>query len=117
MGKRHVSAAVIAASLSVLLPACRKEAPKPPDVSEFVAKLRDPNPEVRGPAVLELMRRGEEAVPPVAALLEDPDPRIRGVAASTLWSFGPPAKAALPQIVRALGDESAEVRLGAAMAC
>jgi HEAT repeat protein len=112
--KRAVSFALV---LSVVLPACRKEPPKPPDVAEFVAKLRDPNPEVRGPAVLELIRRGDEAALPVAALLEDPDSRIRGVAASTLWSMGPRSKAALPQIVRALADESAEVRLGAAMAC
>jgi HEAT repeat protein len=113
---RRWAAGLVLILLTVGLAACKK-GPTPPDLGALVNALRDPAPEVRGKAVLELIRIGDPAVIPVAALLEDPDPRIRGVAASTLWSLGPRARQVLPQITHAMADESAEVRLGAAMAC
>jgi HEAT repeat protein len=49
-------------------------------------------------------------------LREDTDPNMRYYAAQSLGSFGPEAKAAVPDLIEALKDENRTVRMGAGYA-
>jgi HEAT repeat protein len=62
-------------------------------------------------------RQVEHSVPSlVKTLKEDKDPNMRYWAAESLGKFGPEAAPAVPDLVAALKDESAMVRMGAAYA-
>jgi HEAT repeat protein len=87
-----------------------------PDIPALVAKLRNTNPSVRGPANVELIRLGEPAALPVSELLKDPDPKIRHLAALTLASMGAKARPAVAPLIAALDDSSDDVRIAAATA-
>jgi HEAT repeat protein len=115
---RHMHARHVAFGMAVTLglASCAKTE-KPPDILALVGDLRDPHPEVRTRAMLEILRVGEPAALAVAALLDDPAPRTRVTAAQTLWSLGPKAKPAVPRLAAALHDPLVEVRAAVATLC
>jgi HEAT repeat protein len=105
---------LVAVALAVGLPACRKKE-APPDPSRLVADLRSPDRAKSGDARLALIRMGEPAVAPLAALLRGGEPRDRITAANTLWGMGMHAKGAVPDLAAALEDPDPELRVTAAM--
>ena len=73
------------------------------------------------PALLELLSSGEPAEPPAEKTRDagvDPDPRmpLKVAAAVALGGIGPPARAAVADLVRELADDDARVRAEAAWA-
>jgi HEAT repeat protein len=73
--------------------------------------------EPRVAAMVALAATGPEnakaAVPQLVDALTHPDARVRKAAAETLGKIGPPARAAIPALRRALGDEDNDVRVNA----
>ncbi|HEV7224478.1 MAG TPA: HEAT repeat domain-containing protein [Pirellulales bacterium] len=68
----------------------------------LVAALSDADPRVRGNIVEAISSQGAHVVPHVAQGLKNPS--LRDASAAILARIGPAAKAALPQLVAALGD-------------
>jgi HEAT repeat protein len=103
-------------------------------VPALVDLFRDSDPEVQVAASSALARIGKPAVPALAAKLKDKDPRVRSLAANTLTRLpilypedlvskeglrrmrAKAREEAVPALVGALNDSSAEVRLYAAEA-
>ncbi len=77
--------------------------------------LADPNVFVRWAAARALSnidpKDAEMAVAPLARVLFDPDFHARMAAAATLEKYGPPAKAAVPEMARAVDVGDAEIRV------
>jgi HEAT repeat protein len=107
-----VASVVLAAAL---LPGCRKK-DVPPDPQQLLVELRSPDAAKSGRARLLLITMGEPAVPAVTGLLRSGTPAERTLAANTLWGMGARAKAAVPDLVEALGDPDSSLRVAAAMA-
>jgi HEAT repeat protein len=100
---------------TLLASACKAKAPAP-GVPTLVDKMRSSDLAVRRQGIGDLIKRGDSAVPAIAALLSDPDSSIRYAAATTLWGMGVKARAAVPQLAAALRDSDDSVRAAAAMA-
>jgi HEAT repeat protein len=80
-----------------------------------VLKGKDAN--LHGPAAQVVYQIGPEAVGALAtALREEKAPALRMVCLQTLAMVGPPAKAAVPELIRALSDPVTRARLNAARA-
>lgn len=79
--------------------------------SDLASRLRDPDPAVRAASAWAIGRGTHRLshVPALAAALRDGDPRARAGAAWTLGRMGPLARAAAPDLIRALRDRDAEV--------
>ena len=77
-------------------------------IDAFIGTLGDKQVDVAAIAENALAQIGESAVKPLIRALENDASRIG--AATTLGRIGAPAKAAIPALVTALGDKSAEVR-------
>ena len=107
--------APVALLLVFIAPGCgRRE--KTPDFPALLEALRSPQPNVRGPAAVELIGLGERAALPVAGLLKDPDDRVRHMAAMTLQNMAGQARPAIPALTEALIDPVGDVRATAAVA-
>lgn len=77
----------------------------------LVEALTDTDPEVRGNVVEAISGMGAEAAPDVAKGLKNPE--LRGACAAILARIGPAAKAALPDLIAALHDETSTEKLSA----
>jgi HEAT repeat protein len=68
-------------------------------------------------AILGCQRKLDYSVPSLVKILkEDKDPNMRYYAAESLGHYGPEAQSAVPDLIEALKDESAMVRMGVAYA-
>lgn len=114
MSRPHVASCVALLAVATAVGCGGRE--KTPDFPGLLESLRSAQPGVRGPAAVELIGLGEVAALPVAGLLKDPDERVRHMAAMTLQNMGAKARPALPALIDALGDGSADVRTTAATA-
>lgn len=97
----------------LLFPAVASPAPRDSDevvVRKLIDALNDPDPEVRQNIALSLAKFGSAAVDPLTAALKDSSAERRSGAAYALALIGPPAKAALPALLDALGDKETDVR-------
>jgi HEAT repeat protein len=88
-----------------------------PDTAEFAAVLKaamkDPDERARCAATWALRELGAQhsrhaaaALPELVAALDDPSPQVRLGAAQALVKVEPPTPAAIPGLIRALGDHS-----------
>jgi HEAT repeat protein len=75
-----------------------------------------PEARERGPLVASLHKLGPDAIPLLVELLDDDDPECKGASALALGKLGPPAKAAIPRLLKAIKHASPAVRGDAAMA-
>jgi HEAT repeat protein len=86
-----------------------------PAAGALTKALADPNVFVRWSAARALSnidpKQAEMAVVPLARVLFDPDFHARMAAAATLEKYGPPAKAAVPEMARAVDVGDAEIRV------
>ena len=105
----------IAVIVPLALGACRQQE-RPSDWRALIAQLKSPEPEKSGRARLELITRGEAAVPALVEMLRGGDAREQMLAATTLWGMGPRAATAVPDLDAVLGAPDPELRLTAAMA-
>jgi HEAT repeat protein len=79
-------------------------------VPALVAALRDVKFGNRGPAVHALGKIGSDAVSHLVAALRETDGGIRATAAEALGLIGPTARAAVPDLIEALGQMGYDVR-------
>jgi RNA polymerase sigma factor (sigma-70 family) len=105
-----------AAGSLALLGSAAKEA-----IPELILALRDESLLVRQNATSALVILGDDAVPGLVEGLKDKDPVIRAAAAETLGQIGSQKalstrKAALPALIKAMGDENERVRKAATQA-
>lgn len=88
-----------------------------PALPALLAALRDSDPGVRAWAAQDISDIGAAAagaaLPALRAMLRSPDAESRGSACNALGGIGPAAHDALPDLRRALGDSSPEVRQAA----
>ena len=74
---------------------------------EFKRLLDDPENRVRIAAARAVKSTmGTQSVPLIAKLLDDQDPKVRSAIADLLGEIGPPAKEAVPALVRLLNDKN-----------
>jgi len=88
-------------------------------MSDLVGQLRDPDPEVRSFAAYYLKNFGDEsAIEPLISTLGDPEAAVRRSAVHSLAVLGlrTQQRRVVDHVEFALGDESPEVRIEAAMA-
>jgi HEAT repeat protein len=78
--------------------------------------LRDKDKAVRTASADALEKIGKGVVQTLVMLLKDPDPATRAQAIETIGELGPKAKAATPDLQKALADKDGIVRLQAALA-
>jgi hypothetical protein len=83
-----------------------------PAVPSLIALLKEPDPRLRGEAVVALSRIGPEAqaaVPQLTALAQnDPDEAIRKSAVRALGQIGPAAASAVPVLIEKLENEASD---------
>ncbi|MCE9544569.1 MAG: HEAT repeat domain-containing protein [Planctomycetia bacterium] len=95
--------------------ALRRIKPGPEKVVPLMlSALSDKDPAVVLSALNSLAEEGEAVVPPMIQALKDP--RTAYWACLVLSDVGPPAKDAVPQLIKTLEDERVEVQMEAAMA-
>ena len=82
----------------------------------LVDKLDDPDEEVRQNLAVALARLSPDSLPKLTLTLRDHSADRRAGAALALALVGPPARAALPDLLQALSDESSTVRRQASFA-
>jgi HEAT repeat protein len=75
-----------------------------PPITELIASLRRPPPELRELAATALGQIGKPAIGRLLQALRDPDPNVRGGAARALELMGKQAAAAVPALIGALAD-------------
>jgi HEAT repeat protein len=83
------------------------------DVSALIAKLKDPDSDLRREAAQELAKLGKEAkaaVPALIGRLNDKDVYVRRYSAQALGAIGPDAKSAVPALRKLLNDDRKPVR-------
>lgn len=89
----------------------------PAEISELIADLSSPRPEVRARAAEQLSRAGEDAkaaaVPLVRAARDDSE-EVREWATSALEELGAPSRDDLPALANLLEDQNADVGYWAA---
>jgi HEAT repeat protein len=83
-------------------------------LQELADRLHSQDPDVRGLALGELVRRGDAALPLLVAALQSPPPLVRALAAEGLGLLGNPACA--DRLAAALHDPDEQVRSQAATA-
>ncbi len=114
-----LSTCILLVALVVTVPLAAQEKPFALDkvaVAELVKRLDDKEPLARRLAARELGRRKDAAAvaPLVGALKKDKEPGVRNAAAEALGALKKVAKAAVPDLLRALKDADALVRETAA---
>jgi HEAT repeat protein len=80
-------------------------------LTEWIAKLDDPDPGVRLAAAYALGEMGPDAKPAVARLiraLKEAEPALREFSAAALGRIGPDAKAAVPALIAAMEEEDGQ---------
>jgi len=88
-------------------------------LAPFLARLKDPSPEVRRAAARELGEHPNadpRAVAAVSQSLTDQDAEVRRLSAYALGAVGPPAKDGLPALEKSLADSEPSIRTAAAVA-
>jgi HEAT repeat protein len=115
-GLRHPSPRVRAAVLRTISYAGRAAKLR----AGVVARLRDPDPQVRlaaaGVLVAADPKRADAAVPVLAGLAFERNPSVRVEALADLRQLGPAARPAVPALLRRLRSGAGDTRLGAAEA-
>ncbi|MDJ0753603.1 MAG: HEAT repeat domain-containing protein [Ardenticatenaceae bacterium] len=92
--------------------------PKRKTISDYIADLASPDPQIKIKALKKLGKSGPRAahaVSKIIPLLHDNAWRVRAWAARSLGYIGPQAAAAIPHLIEALNDEMATVRSDAAL--
>lgn len=84
--------------------------PRPDDTDALIIALGGDDLGERWKAVERLKKAGQQALSRLAAALKDRNEERRWMAAMTIYLMGREAEAAAPDLVSALGDESAAVR-------
>lgn len=89
---------------------------KTESVAKLGENLDDKDYSVRGRAIEALARLGETSIPFLIEALHHRSAHVRGAAAEALGRIGPRARAAIPELSKALDDKANVVRWGVAFA-
>jgi hypothetical protein len=111
-----IAAAVTIAAVTLTARSAAQDAADPAKVADLVAKLRDPDAEVRGAAADALVAVGGPAVPALLAVVQDVASPARRDAAVILGQIGGDALPALPAVANLVTDVKAKAQADAAMA-